>query len=180
MNLLHLPPGKKRFWTAAALAATAVAGMAALEVSGLAIVRRDARVLAGARRELALREEQQRDLIAAGRILNRLEPERSLLATSFADPAEPLAFIETIERLARRFGGRVELRLTGEENRADAYDIVLDGPFPGALAFLEHLESLPYLVELGEADLRRGEGAGREATVRLTIGLRLVSAPSSR
>lgn len=184
MNLLRLGPGQKRFWVITALALAAVAGMVGLNVLGLAAVRRDARLLAEVRRELARREEQQRDVRAAGRILARLGGERSLIEASFADPAEPLTFIEAIERLARRFGSRAELRLIGDESRADSYEIAVEGPFPGVLAFFQRLESLPYLLEINGVDLARGRAAGAgarpEASLRLVADVRLVLAPAGR
>lgn len=178
MNAFHFPPGKKRFIAAAVLSGAAVGGMVGLYAFGFAVVRRDARLLAEVRRELSRREERQQAVIAAGRALAGLERERSLIAASFADPAKPLIFVEAIERLAERFGARAELQLAGNESRADAYDIAVVGPFRGVFSFLERLESLPYLVELDEVDLRSG-GAGGAATARLNISLRLVLAPGS-
>lgn len=178
MNAFPLPPGRKRFIAVAVLSGAVVGGMAGLYAFGFAAVRRDARVLAEVRRELSRREERQQAVIAASRTLAGLERERSLIAASFADPGEPLVFVETIERLAERFGARAELQLAGNESRADAYDITVVGPFRGVFSFLERLESLPYLVELDEVDLRGG-GAGEAAIARLNISLRLVLAPGS-
>ena len=186
MNFFRLGPGKKRFWVVTAVTAAVVAGMIGLELFLLAAVRRDARVLAAVRRELAIREEQQKAVVSAGRVLGRLDTERALIETSFADPAEPLEFIETIERLARRLGLRVEFQLAGERGQgADAYNVSVEGPFSEVFAFFQHLESPPYLVELDEVDLARSGGASGggglgSASVRLRVHLRLVPFPASR
>lgn len=186
MNPFRLRPGKKRFWVVTALAGAAVVAMIGLDGWGFAAVRRDQRVLAAVRRELAIREEQQKAVVSAGRALKRLNTERALIESSFADPAEPLEFIETIERLARRLGLRAELQFAGESGAgADAYDVSVEGPFSKVFAFFQRLESLPYLVKLDEVDLARSGGAsgggGRgETVVRLGVHLRLVPFPASR
>lgn len=172
-------PGK--FWLTVFTALAVLAALSALAVFELRYVRVSWEVLSSGRRELSDFERESGNLTAAAGALERLAPEQELLRSSFADPQEPLAFIESIESLGRRFGLKLELSLAGGQggDSVQAYAVTAAGTFRPAMSFFRNLESLPFLIELGDAEMRLFEGVMDETAkkkseplVRLNIIIR--------
>lgn len=172
-------PGK--FWLAVFAALAVLAAFSALAVFELRYIRLSWEVLSSARREFSDLEKRRGNLTEAAEALGRLEPQRQLLRSGFAVPDQPLPFIESVESLGRRFGLKTELSLAGGpgEGGVQTYSVSAVGTFRQAMSFLRNLESLPFLIEPGDAEMRLFEGvidetAGKksESLVRLDIIIR--------
>jgi len=157
---------QRKFLVVTLVAITVAVGVGAACVAAVGMALRQRTKLAEVRREGARLEEERAAVSAATRMLEAIARERELLAASFVDAAEPLPFIEAIEGLGRRAGVKVELALAsgGSGGRADAYTVRASGSYPAVMAFLKHLESLPFLVDFGDVEIRGGGApAAREA-----------------
>jgi len=165
----------------AAFAGIAVGTVAFVYVYGISFIARDWMFLAGARADLANAEVVRRNLNGAEQRIAALAPEVAATRASFADPQDPLPFIEAVELLGRRLGVKVELTLASAAaaDPADAYRVAVSGPFPQVAAFLRMLGSFPFLITTGDVELKR-TGAITEMSdpsrdsVRLSVAMKFV------
>ncbi len=172
----------RKFWLALALSLGVVAGVLALVAYGVGYLRTSWEVLGGARREIAILERRDEDLRAALETLARLESEQAIIAAGFSNPADPLPFIELIEELGRRSGVRAELTVAPSASGrggGEWYMLLAEGKFSAVMAFSKNLESLPFLAEFGNVELRRVSGIlgptekeRPESALRLSIMMR--------
>lgn len=149
--------GVRSFWISFAAAAILVAAAGGLYLYGIFSIARDWTFLSGARADLASTELARRNLGVAERELAALAPELGAIEASFADPKNPLPFIEAVEALGRRLGVKAELTLasSASASQADAYLIAVSGSFPRAAMFLKLFEAFPFLVTFGDAEITR-------------------------
>lgn len=135
-----------------------------------------------ARQKTAALEAARNEIFAANRGADALAKEKELIQTSFANPASPLSFIESIEGLGRATGVEVALSLAGGEGGAagTTYQLLATGNSAAVLAFLERLESFPFLVEIVDPDFSRPDvpEGGKLSTVpaRLALTIRMIAA----
>lgn len=173
--------GPRQFWIFLVAATILVGAAASLYLYGIFFIVHDWALLSEARRDLANAEVAQRNLNGAEQKLAVLGPEVAVMRASFADPQDPLPFIETVELLGRRLGVKTELTLASPASvgQADTYLVVVSGPFPKVATFLKFLEAFPFLVTLGDAEITR-TGAITEISapsgdsVRLSVAVKIL------
>ena len=176
------------FWITVAAAAAGAAVMAVLAFLAVRSVAAHWALIASAERERAAIERGRGDAEAVRRAIELLKAETGIIRAGFADPKSPLPFIEAIEELGRRSGLKVDLALgSGSGSGAGGYLLRAEGSFREIFSFLGHLESLPFLAELGNAEIVRLGGGEAEAPskksskappeplLRLTLGLGIVT-----
>lgn len=173
----------RKFLWSVLTAATAVGVMATAGFLGLRMIRHNWEGFALARAELDSLEQRRAASAAAAQLLKKLEPERAVINESFADPAAPLPFIETIEELGRHFGVAVELAIASGESRtaAAAYLLSAEGSFEGVMSFLKNLELLPFHTSLTAVELREIGTSAKETTkpvLRLGTTIQMVMPPA--
>lgn len=175
---------RQRFWYASAIALLGVLVLATAYREGLAFVRRQGESLRATRQELATITARHEALTGATRAFGEVAAARALLGESLVNPAEPLAFIETIEALGRRAEVLVEFAPGGDSGGRGAYTLVASGSLDRVLAFLLRLERAPFLVTFGDAELvrssavllpSRGRPDDAPTGVRLTLTLSVPS-----
>jgi len=174
--------GSRQFWIFLALAGIVVGAVMFLYVFGVSFIARDWTLLAEARADLVRAEAIRRNLNGAEQKRAALEPEIGVIQASFADPKNPLPFIEAVEFLGRRLGVKAELTLTssGSADQADAYLVAVSGSFPKVAMFLNLFEVFPFLVTMGDAEITR-IGAITEAgvlasdQVRFSVAVRILA-----
>lgn len=176
----------KRFWLVAALMTGGIFVAIAANVFAVRSIIANWRTLSISQRDLAASEAERARISGDARSLATLSREQSAIEDAIVDPANPLPFIETIEELGRRLGVRSNLAIAnGTGAKPDSFEVTADGPFLNVYSFLQGLESLPFLVEFGDVELRRiggglaevasrPDGALSSATVRLTVLLHIV------
>lgn len=170
----------RKFWLALLLTFMVYGAAFAAGIFGLGYIRANWQVLTSARRELAELEKRHQKIVAAAAALERLQSERELISSSLVNPAEPLLFIEKIEALGRRSGVKVELSLaSGPAGGSQNYILSANGTFRKVMSFFRNLESLPFLTDFGDVEMRLVESIenhgtpGRpESLVRLVITIR--------
>lgn len=167
----------QRFWIAAFLAFAVVLALGLVAFAALAYVRRTEAALAQAQAELARLEASRGAINAAVALLSRLNREEELIRSAFADPADPLALIERVEDTGRRSGVKVELALVaGSAGAAGrSYTASASGPYRQVMAFLGHLETLPFLIAVGDIEIRLAESASQEREPLQTPAVRLAA-----
>lgn len=176
-----LAAAPRKFWFAVALIFFIVGGFGVLGMVGLRTVRLNAKVLAEARKELAVLELERKEIFAAERVIERLEREQSFIAASFANPADPLPFIQALEGLGRRSGLKLDLALASGVGpaRSEAYVLSTTGTFPAIVSFFKSLESLPFLIQVGNAELVQVDAGVTQAKsgplVRLAVTIRIIT-----
>ncbi|RJQ37559.1 hypothetical protein C4552_00800 [Candidatus Parcubacteria bacterium] len=168
---------QQQFWIVAAAMGLVALGAIIAFVFAVQYVLQEWDVLAAARAGLGGDEAVRRGVGVANDLLVQNANDLAVLESSFADPKNPLPFIESIEALGRRLGVRAELTLTsGSDTLADRYQINADGEFIRVMAFLRSLEALPFLIVLGDVTISR---AGTGDAVRLATDVTLVSGPNN-
>lgn len=145
---------RQRFWILSLAMVGAVSVAVSVNVFVMQKIKHDWEILNTSRSQFEISERERENLGTASRSLNELSSERSLILATIADPADPLPMIEAIEDLGRRMGVKVTLALSGTE-LPQRYSLDVEGLFPDAFLFLRHLESLPFLIELGDVDISR-------------------------
>lgn len=149
--------GIKKFLAAAAASCIAAAIALGGYFAAVKYAETNWRVLAESRRELIRLEKRRAAISEAGRTFPDLERERGIIQGAFVDPLQPLPLIESIEALGRRDRVKTELALasTPEGRRGEEYALSAQGSFRDIMPFLAHLESLPFLVEIRDAEFER-------------------------
>lgn len=149
--------GIKKFLAAATASCVAAAIALGGYFAAVKYAKTNWRVLAESRRELIRLEKRRAAISEAGRTFPDLERERGIIRGAFVDPLQPLPLIESIEALGRRDGVRTELALasTPEGRRGEEYVLSAQGSFRDIAPFLAHLEFLPFLVEIRDAEFER-------------------------
>lgn len=176
---------RQYLWLSTAAVSAAVLIAAAAGIYGVRYVTTSWQILANARSELALLEARRSEIDTATSALDGLARQTELLEKAFADPADPLPFIEAIETLGRRSDVIVNLELAPGSGGAAGEEYVLkaEGSFSQVAAFFQNLEALPFLIETGDASLEAGSsapgttGKGKPppaSPVELTITIRVV------
>lgn len=160
---MRIPP-KRKFWITVAVASLSAVAMAAVALLAVRLIAANWALIASSERERMAIERGRDDAAAVGRALELLRAETDEIKAGFADPKSPLPFIETIEELGKRSGLKVDLALgSGSGSGAGGYMLRAEGSFRGIFAFLGHLEALPFLAELGNAEIVRVSGGDQEA-----------------
>jgi len=176
------PNSTRRFWLAVFTAAATLLGALVAVGTSTAYVRHSWNVLSEARRELEALELHRHGVTRASRELRQLEPEIAAIRGSFANPADPLPFIEAIEELGRQRGVSVELTVSG--GVSEEYRLSASGSFASVLSFLHAVELLPFHVAVGDTEMvRSGTTSGDRSNlqprevIRLSVTLRMVPLP---
>lgn len=172
-----------KFWTTVASATLAVLAFFGIYLFGVYYVYENWGLAAEARQKLSDLEKRRSEASAAGHVLENLASQRRLIESSFIDTTNPLPLFESIENLGRRFGVSVKLdQVSAPAKDVDEYLISASGKFGAVSSVIKGLESLPFLVELGSAEIaNRGsafttEGkAVSEPIVDLKMRLRTVA-----
>jgi Tfp pilus assembly protein PilO len=166
----------QRFWIVAFLATAAVLAAGLVAFTALAYVKRTETALAHAWADLARLEERRHAIRAASALLTRLGREEEIIRSAFADPADPLALIESVEGIGRRSELKVELALASGSAGASGrgYTVSVSGPYHRVMAFLQHLEALPFLIAVGDIEIRLAE-VGSQPAVRLAATFTIVT-----
>ncbi|MBI4132880.1 MAG: hypothetical protein HY473_02240 [Candidatus Sungbacteria bacterium] len=169
---------RRKFWLLTLLVAVLLAFALGAGIAGVEYVRRAWWELAASRAEIERLAGEREAVTAAGRALVELSEDEALIRASFATPADALPFIESIEGLGRRSGVRAELSIAGGKGDPEEYSLAATGPFRSVFMFFKHLESLPFLTQLSNAELQRSESMrsdSTEPTVRFTVTVRIVT-----
>ena len=143
---------RQKFWVAVAGIGAVVAIGIGANVFGVRSIQRDWTVSADAWRRLTTLEQVEREAVDAERVFAGLAHERALIDAGYADPTNPLPFIETIEGLGRRVGVTVEISLAGGTGD---YALRVAGPYRSAITFLQTIEYLPFFIQMGDVKISR-------------------------
>jgi len=117
---------------------------------------------------------RRNDIRMLDRTLQRLLPKRALLDTHFAQSADIVPFLDTIEKLAPQAGAHAEV--TSVDAAPDKASLIVglkaSGTFPAIYKFLELLENSPYELDFLSMDIRKStqeSGDTWEAVFKLQL-----------
>jgi hypothetical protein len=102
------------------------------------------------------------------------KPNLERIDKMFADPQNPLDFIEFLESTA--FSSNIELSISpmtsvkDGQSKAISLSLTLSGDFSGTLAFLERLERGPYLISV-----KNMEAENTEKSAKTTLSINVLS-----
>jgi len=128
------------------------------------------------RREFVQLGEDREHLAEFERLFMREQSAFDQLERVFLDLRSPIEFFRFLDRSAEEFGITLEktpgLPQTTPEEPWTYVDVHLEGEgtYPGALAFIEKIESSPYLLELKGLNFSKAEG---QLLVRFSINTRI-------
>lgn len=159
-------PGERKFWIAVSAATAVVLALALAALLAVRAIYADWRLHAEAGRELARLEGKRGAVLAASSARRRLGEEERLIRSSFVNPADPLPFIEAVEALGRRFGLKVELAVGSQGSGGSAYLVRTRGSFRQVMPFFQKLESFPFLISIGDSEMRVGEEAALSGSLK--------------
>lgn len=154
---LHSLSSPVKFWVTVVFTALAVLAFFGIHLFGVYYVYQNWDFLTEARQKLSDLEKRRGETVAAGHALDNLASERRLIESNFVDAANPLPLFENIENLGRRLGVSVKLdQLAAPTKDVSEYLISASGQFSAVFSFIKGLESLPFFVELGSAEITSG------------------------
>lgn len=167
--------GRTKFLILLSVLTAVVALLFAATFWGVHFIYDNWKSLADARRELKVLEQRRESVSSALHLLTDLDDERLTIESSFSDPANPLRFFEGVENLGRRLGVKVELRQASAAV-TDQYIVTADGTFRQVFSFLRSLETMPFLMSSGDAEINAVsfiQGVGKQTVLEPLVELRI-------
>lgn len=145
---------RTKFWLILSAAITVVLIFALLYFYVARLVREDWLVLVRTKSGLNRIENVRSEVTDALRRLTRMSDEKKAIESSFASAGDPLSLIEAVENTGRSLGVKTELGLgEGSGSAGGQYALRASGGFGAVMAFLKSVESLPFLVKIGNVEM---------------------------
>lgn len=127
---------------------------------------------------IAAREEQRKHALFFTRLVNRRPHDFERIVKYFVDPANPIVFIETLERLAKQTQNHIKLDV-GSATVSEGeliFNVLAGGTKESVLKYLRLVELLPYELrvenfEFGSsgAQNQAGTNAAPRAEIQATL-----------
>lgn len=111
--------------------------------------------------ELLLLEKEKKNLEELEKIYQSHQLSLEKIETLFIDPKIPIDFISFLEKEAQLSNLKIEIFLTPTIKKEQdpwpslSFRISTYGSFPNFLKFLNKLENSPYLIEIGDLNIKR-------------------------
>jgi hypothetical protein len=166
---------ERTFWITVAVVTAIALTAAGAGVMSVLYVQRTWGNLALARYHFDALGRKRGQILDATRVAERLAPEIGRIGESFVDQEGILPLVEALEDLGRRSGVEMEKQIGSDRGgKVDEFSLSATGSFSNVMGFFERLESLPYLVNIGNVEVVRIATERGEAPVRFYATFRLM------